>query len=632
MKKLGVGLLLVLAGGGSLAWWKWNRGDAAGLSLTCVPGQSRAYALSYESRGRMSDPTFGLSQGVAPEGQSVETVVTGRWRETCVRADATSHVLEVSIEDAQGHFSSRGGIGGGGGAPTGARELVEGRSFVVMGADGSVQAIHFDARFSPLGQNILRDMLSLRSMRLQGPVSDGAAWTSEEEDANGRYSASYTLALTGKELARVTKVRGEYASSGAGLKMKQVQALVRALPGSESTLELDLATRQPRSVRSRVDVALMTGNRTIGQTTGTLALTPDTGAAVSSVDAQALQQSFTAQVSRGGQPGDLAARDADARIEARMQREELGEDTWQSLLEKMGAASPDRARLFLKLKALFLLHPETCRDASKMLALTQSPNELGFQLVAGALVSAGTPEAQQALVATLEATGDRLAHQRTLSSMLGLLSKPTAQTEAALHALVRDHAQGEIRDTARLALGNAARALQEHEPRRAERLVEEGVAFAREARTQQERLVAVQTLGNMGSAQGFEAIAKTLEDPNVAVRQTGASALRFIGTETAERLLLQVATRDEAGSVRGEAVASLSFRPLSPTTVAELQRRVAQEPSETVRQLIVKVLADEVSRYADIRMTLEQLSREDASASVRKLATLVLLRLDATEG
>ncbi|WP_257452583.1 HEAT repeat domain-containing protein [Archangium lipolyticum] len=631
MKKLGVGLLLALVGGGSLAWWKWGRGDAAGLSLTCVPGQSRAYALSYESRGQMSDPAFGFSLGASPEGQSAETVVTGRWRETCVRTDATSHVLEVSVEDAKGHFRSGGGIGGGG-APMGARELVEGKSFVVMGSDGSVRSIHFDPSFSPLGENILRDMLSMRSVSLKGPLRDGGSWTSEEEDVNGRYNASYALALPGPDLARVTKVRQEYLATGSGQDMKTVKPLVRALPGSESTLELELDTYQLRSLRSRVEVSLTFGGRTFGQTTGSLALTPDTGAAPPTVDPQALQRAFSAQVSRGVRAGDLAARDADARIEERIQREELGDETWQSLLEKVGAASPDRAKLFLKFRALFLLHPETCQDASKLLALSKGPHELDFQLVAGALVSAGTPEAQQALVAAIEATGDRLPHQRTLTPLLGMVAKPTEATESALHALVRDHALGEVRDTARLALGNMARTLQEQEPGRAERLVQEGVEFARSARNLEERVVAIQTLGNTGSPQGFEYLSQSVKDPNAAVRQKGVSALRFIETEAAERLLLEVASRDEAASVRGEAVVSLSFRRLSAATVGELLRRVRQDPSESVRQLIVKVLADEAPRYLEIRETLEQVSREDASSSVRKVATLVLLRLDSSEG
>ncbi|MFY0582282.1 HEAT repeat domain-containing protein [Cystobacter fuscus] len=247
-------------------------------------------------------------------------------------------------------------------------------------------------------------------------------------------------------------------------------------------------------------------------------------------------------------------------------------------------------------------------------------------------MSAGTPEAQHALVAAIDATRDRTPHQRTLSGLLGTLSHPNEDAESVLHSLVKGHAQAEVRDTARLALGNVARSLQEQEPQRAERLIQDSVAYARSARSQPERILSLQVLGNTGANQGLEVIEQTVRDPDVSLRRTGASALRFIETEQAERLLLELVTRDASESVRGEAVSALSFRTLSAGTVAELLLRVRQDPSETVRQLLVKVLADEAPRHAGVLSTLEEVSRTDASASVRKLATLVLLRLNASEG
>ncbi|OJH36469.1 HEAT repeat domain-containing protein [Cystobacter ferrugineus] len=630
MKKLGAGLLVALVGGVPLAWWKWGHGDAAELSLTCIPGKSRAYALSYESRGQVSDPTFGLSQTDAPEGQSVETVVKGRWRETCVRGDATGHVLEVAVEEAQGHFTSKGALGSGP-APEDVSGLVTGNSYVELGADGKVRSIHFDPRMSPLGQNLVRDMLSLRSMHLSLPARDGASWTSDEEDFNGRYSAPYTLAFPEEGLARVTKGPRTYAATGAS-KLTKVAPLVRSLPSTGGEWVLELDTHQPRSLRSHVEVELVASSRVIGRSLSHLELTPPEQAVVATVDVRQLQESFQARTARGVRPGDLAARDADARIEERIQREELGSDTWSSLLEKAGEASPDRARLFLKFKALFLLHPETCRDASALLAMSDGPHDTTFQLVAGALVSAGTPEAQHALVAAIDATRDRTPHQRTLSGLLGTLSHPNEDAESVLHSLVKGHAQAEVRDTARLALGNVARSLQGQEPQRAERLIQDSVAYARSAESQPERILALQALGNTGATQGLEVIEQTVRDPDVSLRRTGASALRFIETEQAERLLLELVTRDASESVRGEAVSALSFRTLSAGTVAELLQRVRQDPSESVRQLLVKVLADEAPRHAGVLSTLEEVSRTDASAAVRKLATLVLLRLNASEG
>ncbi|WP_434390086.1 HEAT repeat domain-containing protein [Melittangium boletus] len=632
MKKTGAGLLVALVGGAAgVVGWKWSHGDTAELTLTCVPGQSRVYALSYASRGQMSDPTFGLSAGDAPEGQSVRTEVQGRWRETCVRGDATSHVLEVSVEDAKGQFLAQGGVGGGG-APSDVRELVAGQSYVELGADGVVKRIHFDARMSPLGQNLLRDMLSLRSMRVTGPTHDGATWSSDEEDANGPYSTTYTLTLPEEGLARISKGTRVYAPPASSQKMAKWAPLVRAKPSTGGELVLERDTLQPRSLRAHVEVELVASARTIGQSQSHLELSPTAQTAVAAVDTRALQDAYSTRAAQGGRPGDLAARDADARIEERIQREELGGDTWATLLEKAAASEPDRAKLFLKFKALFLLHPEACRDASALLATAKGPHELRFQLVAGALASAGTPEAQHALVAAVDATSDRLPHQRTLSSLLGTVSKPTSDTESLLRSLVKGHAQDEVRDTARLALGNVARSLQTDDPQRAERLIQDSLAYARSAREPEERVVALQALGNTGAPQGYEVIERTVREPDASLRQTGAAALRFMETDAAERLLLELASRDESDRVRSEAISALSFRTLSPMTVDTLKQRVRVDPSESVRQLLVKVLADEAPRYADISLTLEEVSRADASASVRKLATLVLLRLNASEG
>jgi hypothetical protein len=633
MRKPGVALLLLALGGlGAVAGWKWTReppGDSAtvGLSLTCIPGQTRIYALSYESRGQLSVPAFGALAGASPEGQSVETVLSARWRERCVRSDARRHVLEVLLEDVSGHFSSRlGGVDGRDSHPV--QELLGDTSYVVVGAEGDVQAIYFGSRMPPLGQNILRDMLSLRSIRLREHAREGEHWTTREEDTNGPYSALYTFTRSGPEVAHISKRRQEYASTAPAPSLRRAQPLARVLPGSESTVELDLRAHQPRTLHSRVELELSEGSQTFGQTLSHLKLASVTDAASPATDVQALQQAFTARQARNEPPGDLAARDVDARIEARIQQEELGSENWESLLAQAGQDSPDRAKLFLKFKALFLMHPEACRSASELLALAPSPDETTFQLVAGALVSAGTPEAQHALVAALSASEDRFGHQRTLTPLLGLVTRPTLDTESALRAILQHHPEGEIRDTARLALGNLAHTLRGSEPERAQRLIKEGVAFARSAGSLEEQVTAIQALGNMGAVEGLELIALAVEHPNAVVRQSGAAALRFLEGETAESLMLELATQDAAENVRGEAVASLGFRQLSATSVSELQRRVRQDPSETVRQLLVKVLADEAPRHAALKATLMEVSQEDASPAVRKLASLVLLRLN----
>jgi len=59
--------------------------------------------------------------------------------------------------------------------------------------------------------------------------------------------------------------------------------------------------------------------------------------------------------------GDLAATEVDQRIDDRMQRDQLKNDTWDTLWAKAKDPAVNEPEVFLQLRALFKLHPRNAR-------------------------------------------------------------------------------------------------------------------------------------------------------------------------------------------------------------------------------------------------------------------------------
>ncbi|MGH2898818.1 MAG: HEAT repeat domain-containing protein, partial [Solirubrobacteraceae bacterium] len=277
----------------------------------------------------------------------------------------------------------------------------------------------------------------------------------------------------------------------------------------------------------------------------------------------------------------------------------------------------------------FTLDPARCKDAVEALATRDSPKDEAFMIVAGALGSTGSPEAQAALRDAITALAGKRDHQDVLIAELGSLDNPDRATEAYARDIVAHPSDSEVRNVAQLALGNMARTLSASEPDRSEALVSEALQQSNSARTLDDRLASIYTLGNTGSSRAFAALHDAVGDPDFRVRMAAAAALRFVEGPDVEQQLLTLAATDPEPSVRAEAAQALRERSVAATTFDALAELVRREPSEAVRQTLVSVISARAEQFPGAVGVLDWVAQHDPKQDVRRTAQLALLRLRA---
>src|SRR6185295_408551 len=167
-----------------------------------------------------------------------------------------------------------------------------------------------------------------------------------------------------------------------------------------------------------------------------------------------LRTAFAALGHTRAQRGDLAATEVEQRIDDRMQRDQLKDETWDSLWAKVKDPTVNEPEVFLQLRALFKLHPEECKKAADALISLGSSKDTSFMLLTNALAATGTPEAQAALRAAIDGSAGKRDNQQVIVAELGMLIHPEPETEAYARDLLAHHSDGETRNVAQLALGS----------------------------------------------------------------------------------------------------------------------------------------------------------------------------------
>jgi len=601
------------AGVAAIAWFA-SRGPAvARVQLDCVPGQAHPFAVEYASHGELVDGTLGVGSGAVAASQMVAIDVRGRATETCLEGGSGAQVFALELGELAGEVIVVPGT------RQPASELLAGTSFVELTRDGAVRSIRFADGMSPVAQNIVRDLLSHRSMKLAaGAVR---AWQADEVSLDGNYTAEYRVEATSETGARLHKRR--VAAPAANADRPQV----RYGDASAATIAIEHAWLD--QLDSTTEVEVVSGKKVVSKSRTHVVLR---GGPVESRNPAPLRARLVAMRASRAAVGDLAASDADRRLDDKIQRDELGDATWDTLWPQVRDASADEPKLFLQVRALLRLHPERSKDVAAALVGIASFQDRSFMILASALAATGTPEAQAALRDAIAGTAARHDNQDVLVAELGNLERPDRATEALVRELAAHGGNDESRNVAELALGNIAQALTASEPDRADALVSEALHKAQIATALDDRIVSLHTLGNTGSPRSFEVLRAAAGDPDARIRQAAAAAMRALDVPDVEPLLLALADHDPEPAVRAEAASSLRQRSLAPATFEALAQLVRRDPSEAVRQILVGVIAAGAAQFPGAIEVLAWVAQHDPIADVRHKAQLALVQLRSANG
>lgn len=636
-KVLGVGLPLLLVSLLGL-WWGASRSAAvassetsrspqaalavAGLSTqpqgvssmplagtrAWTPGALYRYALNAEQK-----VSFRPTQPGAQALPGMRFILRGEWTVGVVSAEAERVDARVSLQlsSLTVEVGDKGPV-----APDVQQNLATALQFpffLTHDNSGRVTLTHFEEAADPLVRGILRSIVASSQFVVVG--APGATWTAEEFDTTGRYNAGYQRLEPGRFEKR--KLSYSHVASPQGLEPLGGQVRIDVSARSTFALAQDLWTNS-LDAQERVEVEA-------GQTMPPA--TYESSLSLSLLERRVDPTLIGAFVARRARLSSAAMSAFQGMEQDPMDqyRQVLGGKDFDTLVKELRAlpeepTERDEARSIAleRLRALFMLHPAEAAKVPDIIRADMAP--LAASPMLGALSAASTREAIQALA---EVTGDRsIPHDIRMDSAaaLGVAKDPTAEGLEALRGVAGEE-DGMLRDTAQLALGNAAAQLTDTDPKGAEGLVGELTRDYRSASTAEAQVGALNSLGNTRSPSALATLEDALQSQDPRVRQAALNALRIIQDPRADQLLARHLLKDPAPEVRQAAVFASNFRPLAPLLPA-LAQALRVDPADGVRNEVIHLLGDQRALVPEALPLLAWASQHDANPDLRQAAAV----------
>jgi hypothetical protein len=632
----------VLLGASIVAWiilphGRPNRVAEEGVATrrykqACRLGEEHKYEIFYESSGSYDSHSFEGQVSKAFSGETrFQANIQGILHETCIKdsgkiwtfqLELFPRVLSVSKGDP-GH-----------GLPQQIKSPnLGGQIYLEKTAEGRIIRVWFPRNTDAMSRNLIRDIISQRAVVFPESGIGKESWHTREEDANGEFQAGYVPVEWSSDEVKIEKQRLGYLQSESTLRRTHDGLAKNIGADTKVTMRIDVGKGIAKSVNSRLALTLTSGSRPVATMQTDYR---ESFAGASPLDARSLgSANLRSNEARQEESrlGNLLGTDSDERIERMIQQQELGAETVDDIVEQLAAVengSPQATKLFLKLKAAFLLGPQNVKRASDQL-LQWDPAGAQFQITVGALVSAGTKTCQLALVDAMEALRKEPAALHVLIATSGYLKNPLTEVEHA----ARSFAQGadtlpSVRQTAWLAIGNYAHSLQQMgQMDRYKALEKSALELSQSAKNRLDRLDTAQVLGNMGSERGLPFIQAMLESGDVMERVVASSALRFVESPAAQAFLVKAISSDPSPDVRTSAIQSLSFRRYSRDLLTSLRKLLKTDPSDGVRIALLNTLVQDLEVHPELKHDLEIVVKTDVSSQVRQQAQSILNQLAA---
>jgi HEAT repeat protein len=493
------------------------------------------------------------------------------------------------------------------------------RPFLIhLRPDGYVDAIQMDAQTRGMDRSLLRTIVA--GLSFVGP-REGAAhaneWSTDEADQNGVATVSYVK--VGPRRFKKVKTGYKYLELSHHLPLG-------AKGGAPSIAFEGTVERGSDGVLETVDgverLSIPFGRASFrAETQLKLELKHRGVTSADALDATGLPK--TTLYDYGPEDGPSAAN-----LEQRRRDLVAGASfaTLSRELEGLPATKENwAARWNVKRRMTALLELDSTNLPAIRDKLKRSRSQDETDMLLAALSDAATPGAQASLAAlasdseaTPQLRGSAVIH-------MGLQQHPTAETIATLSTMVEGSNLEDLKDSAALALGSAAR--QARDARTAGEAPREAVAglttaYAK-ATDAQQRKVYLDALGNAADAQALPIIKEALADPDPVIRGAAANAARSIPGPEADAVIA-TALRDPENLVRTRALMALEDRPLTPTLAEILVAALRTEASPGTRANVISILGRRLGSQPMARPALEWARDNDPVPSVREAAARAL--------
>jgi HEAT repeat protein len=495
--------------------------------------------------------------------------------------------------------------------------------FATLNSQGKVISVSFDPNVSDIAQNFARTLLGISQFVTPNSNRNASNWETLEDDPNGKYIARYE-----NSWGKFEKTKLRYLESVSSKKADASEVKTTIKPSGKLTANFNLKNGYLTSLKGKESQQIIISKKNVGQVETDLDMTY---ISQTMLNAEQLNQLQTARKERHQLTSSIAlsATPSEAETEAKIQRQELGDATLETLLAdlKTAEASSDENQnhtpLYLKLKALVYLQPESSKTLSELL-VTADAQSLTMQILSGALSAVGNSQAQTALANTINARSQDWDALYVLIPSLGAVNNPIQETEDTLNKLAFNSNDERIASTAQLALGTISYNLIQTSPNRANTIVKQFVQKLSKAKTEEQTRQYLLVLGNTGSANAFDTIVSFTKASSAKIRGAATSALRLIDSKQVEDVITKILTEDTDDSVRLEAATTLGYRQINSATFKIQKQVFISEKSVNVRLVLLRNLWQVREQFPEVIKLVKQAAKNDASSDVREAAKIII--------
>lgn len=532
--------------------------------------------------------------------------LAGVWGVTSVRGDQAP-VVRIQLTDPT--------LSGGTGAVASTvwLEALRHPFFVTFDEGGAARQLWLDPGVGVEQRDLLRYLVSI--LQIAGRSGDAREWTTTERDLTGPYEARYHRRGDGSIAKQKVAYRLPSAASGGAPARPVVEVLSSAWEarfGRGGALSRFAGSEEVSTDGPVGDLKMVAHTELSADL---IASDPEAETPSELIGSFERERSRLRSWSLERDPSELAAI-------SRVHDEQLVEGASLSVLVDGLRAVADneeaRRRAQRRLEALFRLDPRAPEAAA---ALVRQSNGQAPAIVS-AMAAAGTLESQRALRSLVTDSAVPRPLRLTAVQMIGQLAEPTREAIDGLEPLL-DVADPELRQAGAYAYGATLRAGAAREPERVRQGLDALTTRLERARTADEKIDLLDSLGNAGNPAALPIIRRSLEDADPEVRAVALKALRLIPDPAADELLSATIVGADVVPVRIAALFAAGFRPVEPY-VAPVGALLAREPTPRVRESAVHLLGPHVRASKAIAAVMKHVAEEDGIPSVRDAAARYL--------
>lgn len=469
------------------------------------------------------------------------------------------------------------------------------------------------------------------------PDARATDWTATEEDASGRYSASYQraggTALSKRKVSYESLVLGTLGSD------QRKASVVPKVVKSEGGVDVDASGLSEAHYDEQLSIDSFPGTPALAHTTLSLRR-QSVAAAVQKVDWVALRDQST--------PVQLVKSDTHSRaVDPRLDAERIGDFTYETALGALVAqhADPHRdqivstaggtplsqdeqterrerlerqGRVFAAMAAILRQQPATVVRAGKAIEARHAARST----LLDALSAAGTKEAQAELVRLMNLSALGEGMQRSVAFSLIRTKAPTPET---IEALTAHLSGGPLQRHALYGLGTLARMLSESgQTERATAIARVLVEQLAAATTPAHQVDILRSIANTASSALFSSVEPLLKSSTAKVRAAAVESLRLMQHPGVDEIIAERLLNDDDRSVQMAAVDAIAIRTPTDVLVTALTRTIGAKVKNAVKLKAIDVMGAWAQTRPDLRSELERIASEADEPTIRGAARRAL--------